>query len=43
MELLGKIRYRSVRTPEPLQNAASGSVRERGERRIEVGSLTLNH
>jgi len=43
MELLGKVRYRSVRTPEPLQNAASGGVRERGERGIQVGSLKLNH
>ena len=43
MELLGEVRDRSVRTPEPLQNAASGGVRERGERGIEVGSLKLNH
>ena len=43
MELLGKVRYRSLRTPEPLQNAASGGVGERGERGIQVGSLKLNH
>ncbi len=43
MEPLGKIRYRSVRTPEPLQNAASGGVRERAERSIQMGSLILNH
>src|SRR5207248_1660885 len=43
MELLGKVRYRSVRTSEPLQNAASGGVRERGKRGIQVGSLKLNH
>src|SRR5206468_12764080 len=38
MELLGKVRDRSVGTPELLQNAASGGVRERGERGIETGS-----
>ncbi len=43
MELLNKVRYRSLRTPEPLQNAASGGVRERGKRGIEVGLLMLNH
>ena len=43
MELPGKVRYRSVRTPEPLQNAAPGGVRERGERGIQMGSLKLNH
>src|ERR1700722_18874615 len=31
VELIGKVRDRSVRTPELLQNAASGGVRERGE------------
>src|SRR5262245_60161010 len=35
VELLGKRRDRSVRTSELLQNAASGDVGERGERRIE--------
>src|SRR4030095_9836977 len=35
-------RDRSVDTPEPLQNAASGDVRERGERAIEVGFRILN-
>jgi hypothetical protein len=29
--------------PELLQNTASGSVRERSERGIEVGSHILNH
>ena len=43
MELPSKVRYRSVRPPEPLQNAAPGGVRERGERGIQVGSLKLNH
>src|SRR5499426_1067385 len=37
LELVGKIRDRSVGTPELLQNAASGGVRERGERGIEAG------
>src|SRR3954454_11760808 len=43
VELLGKVRDRSVCTPELLQNAASGGVRERGERGIEVGLGILNH
>src|SRR5207342_2964920 len=43
VEPLGKVRDGSVRTPELLQNAASGGVRERGERRIEVGLGILNH
>jgi hypothetical protein len=43
VELLGKVRDRGVCTPEPLQNAASGGVRERGERGIEAGSSILNH
>ena len=43
MEILGKVRYRSVRAPEPLQNPASGGVRERGERGIQVGLSILNH
>ena len=34
MELLGKVRDRSVGTSQLLQNAASGGVRERGERGI---------
>src|ERR1700732_2770122 len=42
-EFLGKFRDRSVCTPELLQNAASGDVRERGERGIEVGPSILNH
>src|SRR4029453_14476737 len=43
VELLGKVRDRSVCTPELLQNAASGGVRERGERGIESGPGILNH
>src|SRR5215831_13665951 len=43
LELLGKVRDRSVGTPELLQNAASGGVRERGERGIEAGLRILNH
>ena len=43
MELVGKVRNRSVCTPELLQNTASGSVRERGKRGIEAGSRILNH
>src|SRR5579863_2278153 len=37
LELLGKVRDRSVCTSELLQNAASGGVRERGERGVERG------
>src|SRR5581483_1506490 len=43
VEPLGKGCDRSVRTPELLQNAASGGVRERAERSIEVGLAILNH
>src|SRR5688572_6455297 len=43
VELLGKVCDRSVCTPELLQNAASGGVRERGERGIEAGPVILNH
>src|SRR6185295_1308212 len=43
VELLGKVRDRRVCTPELLQNAASGGVRERGERGIEAGPRILNH
>ena len=44
LELLGKVRDRSVCTPELLQNAASGGIRERGERYIEAGLYyILNH
>src|SRR5688572_25069563 len=43
VEFLGKVRDRSVCPPELLQNAASGSIRERGERGIEAGSGILNH
>src|SRR5262245_21401004 len=37
VELLGEVRDRRVCTSELLQNAASGGVRERGERAIEAG------
>src|SRR5258707_11534767 len=43
VEPLGKGCDRSVRTPEMLQNAASGGVRERAERGIEVGLAILYH
>src|SRR5574341_812186 len=43
VELVGKVRDRSICTPELLQNAASGGVRERGERGIEAGPEILNH
>src|SRR3954465_10395525 len=43
VELLGKVRDRSVGTSQLRQNAASGGIRERGERGIEAGSQTLNH
>src|SRR5215216_3968923 len=43
VELLGKVRDRRVCTPELLKNAASGGVRERGERGVEAGSRMLNH
>src|SRR5580765_4978577 len=43
VELLGKVRDRSVCTPELLQNTASGGVRERGKRGIEAGRPILNH
>src|SRR5277367_4776373 len=43
VELLGKVRDRSVCTSELLQNAASSGVRERGERGVEAGARILNH
>src|SRR3954471_8270814 len=43
VEFLGKVCDRRVCTPELLQNAASGGVRERGERGIEAGPGILNH
>src|SRR6476620_8117957 len=43
VKLPGKVRDRRVCTSELLQNTASSGVRERGERRIEVGPLILNH
>src|SRR4026207_53405 len=43
VELLGKVRDRSICTPELLQNATPGGVRERRERGIEVGTRILNH
>src|SRR6185503_8312593 len=43
VEFLGKVRDRSVCTPELLQDAPSGGVRERGERGIEAGLSILYH
>src|SRR5262245_20828067 len=43
LELLGEVRDRGVGTSELLQNAASGGIRERGERGIEAGLRILNH
>jgi hypothetical protein len=43
VELVGKVRDRSVCTPELLQNTASGRVRERGKRGIESPARILNH
>src|SRR3954453_14979366 len=43
VEVLGKLRDRSVRTSELLQNPAPGGVRERGERGIDAGCRMLNH
>src|SRR5579859_4012058 len=43
VECLGKVRDRTVRASELLQNAAPGGVRERGEGGIEAGRHTLNH
>jgi hypothetical protein len=42
VELLGKVRDRSVGTSQLLENAASGGIRERGERGIEA-VRRLNH
>jgi len=43
VELLGEVRDGSVGTSELLENAASGGIRERGERVIEPGPCILNH
>src|SRR5512145_1433177 len=43
VELLGQVSDRGFCTSELLQNAASGGVRERGERGIEAGFRILNH
>jgi len=43
MELLGKLRDRSVCASELLQNAAPGCVRESGERGVEAGTRMVNH
>jgi hypothetical protein len=43
VEFRGQLRDGSVGTPELLQNAAAGGVRERGERGIEAGLRILNH
>jgi hypothetical protein len=39
----GKIRDRSVFTPELFQNTPSGGIRERSERGIKAGLDILNH
>jgi hypothetical protein len=43
VELLGKVRDRSVGSAELLQNATPRGVRERGERSIKSGRHILNH
>jgi hypothetical protein len=43
VELAGKHCDRSVGPSELLQNAASGGIRERGERVIKAGLPILNH
>src|SRR5258708_36570421 len=43
VEPVGKGCDRRVRAPELLQNAASGGVRERAERGVEVGLAILHH
>src|SRR4029450_7290255 len=43
VELVGKVRDRSVCTPELLQNTASGGVREHGKRGIKSAARILNH
>jgi hypothetical protein len=43
VEFLGKVRDRSVCTPELLQHATSSDVGKRGERGIEAGLSILNH
>lgn len=43
MELVGKVRDRSICTPELLQHTASGGVGERRERDIESAAGILNH
>src|SRR5881397_4335046 len=43
VELLGKVRDRSVGSSELLQNATPRGVRERGERSIKSGRHILNH
>src|SRR6476469_5994484 len=43
VELVGKVRDRSVGSSELLQNATPRGIRERRERSIESGSHILNH
>src|SRR4029079_2094244 len=43
VERVGKVGDRRVVTPELLQDAAPGGIRERGERGIESGPDILNH
>ena len=43
VELVGKVRDRSIGTSELLQDAAPGGIRERGERGIKAAHGILNH
>src|SRR5947209_2377789 len=43
VEPLGEVGDRSIGASELLENAASGGVRNRGERGVEVGLRILNH
>src|SRR6185503_9248854 len=43
VELLGQVRDRRFRATQLLEDAATGDVRQRGERGIEVGIRILNH
>src|SRR5689334_2720826 len=43
VELLGQVRDRRFRATQLLENTATGDVRQRGERGVEVGVLILNH
>ena len=43
VELLGQVRDRRLRATQLLEDAATGDVRQRGERGIEPGIRILNH